>query len=385
MRGLLAAPAALFLAFPLLAAPIDMGLSGPAAAPGGQSQVPATGNLAELDQALARAEAAAAELEALLRSSQETVKGAASADAGFRENYLAKAKSDCLAAFRPTDIAAIAPDTERNGLLERYLACTALAAGDGGRCSALPNYSVRGPRDDRSAAENCLDAYYLLRFLDARWSGADAGAVCRQAHAARGGKDDAASRCAAAASGRCEGLEKLAWTPFEDRAHCTGALAPDCAKIASYDGDDLGYACADLAALRAARKGGSCGRSALCAALVNRDPKACDALYASTRESYCTGLVKEKELREQALLQAAETDRRSKPSPRRSAMDAVAEKRKAVDSFLVQLGTQLDGFEPKTVDGFPERVQRYRAVRRRVDGALKRFKTASEGPAKAAR
>lgn len=395
MRALLAA--AVLCASPAFAGDIDMNMPNPPAspAPGAQGQA-AGGNasLKNLDAALAQANAAVKELEDTLTRAAATLKAAASEKPrGYREAYLLKLRDDCAAAFRPGDVAAAAADNGQARPVARYLSCLAVASRQAGACTSAPAYDTKAKGGaGESPAQNCLDAFYFVRFVEAKATGGDAAAICRQAHAARGGTGSPAA-CGVAASLTCDenALEQIAWQPYEDKAHCQALFnaiktgkASACASVAVHDDAPYGFACADIAAVAAAKKGGSCGNSALCKAAVTGKAETCAPLYAALRQSYCDSMVNTRLDKEEALIEAAAKEWRAKGggNPRTEAMNAVQEKRKAVDALLVDLGAAIESFEPKTEASFASRVTRYREVRKKADGALKRFKAATEPKAK---
>lgn len=382
--------ALVFAASSAVAGDIDMGLTNPpaaapAAAPSGSAPKAAGSGLKALDASLAQADAAAKELAQVLASAETTLKTAPKDSAfDYRKAFLQKTGDDCRAGFRASDLATAALDHGLGRPVGRYLACQAAASKQPAACTSHPSYSNKAPLGGgESAAQNCLDAYYMVRFAE----GGDQAGTCKQANTARGGAGNPAVTCAALAAGKCDGAVALSWQPFEDEAHCLTVLAAlrgDAAAVArgkKYDGLEFGYVVADVAAVAAARKGGSCGGSALCAAAVAGKAEACAPLFASVRDSYCETMVKMKSGRDSALLDAAAKEWREKnPQPRTAAMNTVVEKRKSVDAMLVALGVALDGYEPKTETGFGARVTRYRDIRRKVDADLKRFKTATEPP-----
>ncbi|MDX6770862.1 MAG: hypothetical protein SF051_15110 [Elusimicrobiota bacterium] len=371
---------------------IDMGLSNPEAVAPAPAAAPAKSpaeGLKSLDAAMTRAEASAKELNDALASAQ-AVFASAPKDAvvDYRKAYLDNLGEGCRKTFRPGDVSAAATDYGLFRPVARFLACSALAAKQHSVCTAHPAYSTKAPKDGESAADYCLDAYFFMRFTEAQASGGDAAAVCRQANAARGGAGDATANCAKAAAGDCQGMVPLNWQPFEDLKHCTavfGALkgeAGACAGAKKYDDMLFAYSCSDAAAVRAAKKGGGCGASALCAALVGGKVDACAPAFAELRDAYCKNMIANKSGRESDVLDAAAREWRAKnPPARTAAMNAVTEKRKAVDAQLVAIGAAIDSFEPKTEPGFPARVNRYRDIRRKVDAELSRFKKATEKPA----
>lgn len=382
--------ALVFAASAARAGDIDMGLTNPgatapASAPSGSAPKTAGSGLKALDASLGQADAAAKELSQILVSAQATLKTAPKESTfDYRKAFLQKTGDDCRAGFRTSDLATAALDHGLGRPVGRYLACQAVAAKQPAACTSHPTYSNKAPLGGgESAAQNCLDAYYMMRFAE----GGDPAGVCKQANTARGGAGNPAATCAALAAGRCDGAVALSWQPFEDEAHCLTVLAASRGNAAAvargkkYDGLEFGYVVADVAAVAAARKGGACGGSALCAATVTGKAEACAPLFAAVREAYCETMVKMKSGRDSALLDAAAKEWRDKnPHPRTAAMNAVVEKRKSVDAMLVALGVALDGYEPKTETGFAARVTRYRDIRRKVDGDLKRFMNATQPP-----
>jgi hypothetical protein len=386
MRILLAS-AVLAAALPCSAGGIDMGLTNPAgqpqAAPAPAQQGAA--GLKQLDAALAQAAAAAKELETVLEQAQATLK---SNPKGFvpdyRKMFIQKLESDCRANFQVSDVAAAAADSMLVVPVSRFLACQAVAAKGTAVCTVPSDPKVK----EETAQGNCIDAFTLARFTEALATGGDAVSICKQGHAARGGAGDGTAVCKAVAAGSCDGGES-GLKPFDDKPHCQAVLAAirgdagACARAKKYDGSQ-GYTCSDMAAIRSARKGGSCGNSALCKALVTGKAESCLPLLGPVKQGHCDAVVKAKAERDAALIDAAAKEFREKNQPPHvAAMEAVTAKRKAVDAQLIALGSALDGFEPKTDPEFASRPARYREIRRKVDAALKRFKLATETPAPA--
>lgn len=389
MRALLLA-ATVFCASPASAGDINMNMPNPPPA-GGAQQSGSSGNAAlkSLDASLAQAAAAVKDLEATLTSAAATLKSAAAEKpVGYRDEYLRKIRSDCASAFRPGDVAAAAADHYHGRPVSRYLACLAVASRQASACTSSPAYSSKVPEGGgESPAQNCLDAFYMVRFTEAKVSGGDAKAVCQQAHSARGGAG-AAPECGVAASLNCDenALERIAWQPYEDKAHCqaifnaikTGGAAA-CAPVAKYDDSEYAFTCKDVAAVAAAKKGGACGGSVLCQAAVTGKAESCAPLFSALRQAYCDNMAQARADKEEALIEAAAKEWRAKGvNPRTQTMNVVVEKRKAVDDLLVGIGTAIDGYEPKTDPAFVTRVSRYRELRKKADGALKSFKAATE-------
>jgi hypothetical protein len=386
MRILLAS-AVLAAALPCAAGGIDMGLTNPAApaAPAPQQQQQGGAGLKQIDAALAQAAAGAKELEGVLEAAVDTMKANPKGFvADYRKMYLQKLDTDCRASFQATDVAAAAADSMLLVPVSRFLACQAAAAKGTAVCVVPSDPKVK----DENAQGNCIDAFTLARFADAVATGGDAAGACKQGHAARGGTGDATAACKAVAAGSCDATG-LAVRPFDDKPHCQAVLAAirgeagACARAKKYDGSQA-YTCADMAAIRAARKGGSCGSSALCQAYVTGKADACVPLLAAVKKGHCEAVVRARADRDALLIDAAAKEFREKNPPANvAAMEAVTAKRKAVDAQLVALGAALDGFEPKTDPQFASRPARYREIRRKVDAALKRFKLATEAPAPA--
>ena len=373
----------------LMAGDIDMGLTNPGVTAPGSAPASKSGasGLKTLDAALNQADAAAKELAQVLASAEVTFKTTPKDSAfDYRKAFLQKTGDDCRAGFRPSDVPTASLDFGLARPVGRYLTCQAVAAKQPSVCTASPSYSQQMQKDGvGSAASKCIDAYYMMLFAEGR----DLAGVCRKATTARGGGGKPDVSCPAMAAGKCHGvnLDTLGWQPFEEEAHCDVVLATirgdagAAARGKKYDNHEFGYTISDLAALRAARAGGVCGSSALCTAYVTGNVEACVPLFNTLRDSYCDTMIKTKSGRDAALLDAAAKEWREKnPHPRTAAMNTVLEKRKSVDAMLVALGAALDGYEPKTETGFPARVTRYRDIRRKVDGDLKRFKTATEAP-----
>ncbi len=405
MRNLLAA-ACLAVAFSAHAGEIDMNIKGSGGIPQGAPVQGKSGGggsnasgLKSLDAALVQADQAGKELDAVLVSAQATLKSAA-ADAALDYNalFVKKLETDCRGTFRPGD-APLAARTEEQAvrpLVARYLACQSLSSGQEAACSASPAYAEKGKGGGASVAHNCLEGYHLMKFFDARASGASAAGACQKAASALstpdllasvGGEAAVKASCASIGAGSCANIAAEPWFD-RDKVLCgvmmeaAAGAADACGKLKQAQPLLTSY-CPDVAALGAARKGKSCGGSGLCAALVTRKPEACAPLFEKLRDGYCQAMVRDKTRREAALMDAAAKEWRAKnPHPRTAAMSAVTEKRKSVDSVLFALGDALDGFEPKTDPGFAARVSRYKEIRRQVDASLKRFKLATEAPAK---
>lgn len=358
-------------------------LSAALPASSGEAPRPKAG-LAPLDASLERAAKTAKEFEAFLLKTQAALKTApAVAAPDYREQYLKKLTETCRASFKPADLAIIR-DGQRIRQA-RYLACSALAERRPSACTASPAFAAKAPLDGGdSAATNCLDTYYLFQFVDARVAGKDPAAVCRQAHVARGGKADVSRQCAAlVAKGDCSDYDGVMWMPFEDVAHCVAlnkavdAGVESCPKAKRYDVMEFGHTCADVGSLAAARRGGSCGESALCRAAVTGKADACAPLYAALRDDHCAAQVGERMVRDEAKIMAETRALLAKQAaPRAEAMAALTKKRDAVDAELVALGAALESYEPRTDPGLAARLGRYREIRGRVDEALKRFSTA---------
>lgn len=382
MRILLVS-AVLAASLPCSAGGIDMGLSNPSApAPASSGAPSANSGIKQIDAALAQAAASAKELEKLLEQAQAALKANPK---GFVSDYpkmfAQKLDADCRAGFQVSDVSAAAADSTLVVPVSRFLACQAVAAKGTAVCSVPSDPKVK----EDSAQNNCIDAFTLARFTEALATGGDAVSICKQGHAARGGVGDGTAVCKAVAAGSCDGGES-GLKPFDDKPHCQAVLdairgeAGACARAKKYDGSH-GYICSDMAAIRAARKGGSCGGSALCQALVTGKTQACLPLLEPVKQGYCEAVVRAKLARDAAIIDVAAKEYREKnPPPQVAAMEAVTAKRTVVDAQLMALGAALDGYEPKTDPEFVSRPARYRDIRRKVDGALKRFKLATETP-----
>lgn len=386
MRTLLAA-AAVSLALPVLAGDIDMNLTNPEAKPAPAAAAPAgsAASLRALDSSLAQAASMVKELEATLNSAAAAIKSAAGEKPlSVRDELRSKVRADCREVFRHADVAAAASAHMHGRHVSRYLACMAAASGSPDACSAAPQYATKTPNGGESPRDNCIDAYYFARFAQAKAGGGDAAGVCRQGNAARGGSNP--GECVQVAALNCtEGIDRMSWIPYEDMAHCRGLTAvlkgdaKACAGLAKYDDTEYGFTCGDIAAIVASKKGGSCGRSALCQAQLTGKAQACAPLLGVLRDAYCEELARIRVERDEPLLDAAAQERRAKgANPKTLAMQAVVDKRKAVDALLVSIGQAIDTFEPKTDKAFPSRKERYRQIRQQADGALKRFKLATE-------
>lgn len=393
MRALLLA-AAVLVARPAFAGDIDMNMPNPPASPaGGQSGgASGTASLKSLDASLAQAAAAVKDLEGTLTQAAAVFKTAGSEKPlGYRDEYLRKIRSDCAAAFRAGDVAAASADRSLDRPVSRYLACLAIASRQASACTSAPAYSMKRPQGaGEPPAQNCIEAFYMVRFAEAKLSGGDAKALCLQAHAARGGAG-APAECAVAASLTCDenALERIAWQPYEDKAHCqaivdaikTGAAAA-CAPVAKYDDSEFSFSCKDIAAIAGAKKGGSCGGSVLCQASTTGKAEACAPLFSTLRQAYCDNMAQARADKEEALIEAAAKEWRAKgANPRTQAMDLVVQKRKALDQLMVGIGAAIEGHEPKSDPAFATRVSRYRELRKQADTALKRFKAATESTA----
>lgn len=391
MRALLAS-ATLSLALPVLAGDINMNLTNPDVKTAPASAAPAGTGAAikSLDASLNQAAGMVKELEGTLNEAAATIKSAGSEKPlSYRDEYIKKIRSDCRSAFRPADVATAASDLAHGRPVSRYLACLAAASRTDGACSSAPQYATKTPDGGESPRDNCIDAYYFARFADVKAAGGDASAVCRQGNAARGGAN--AAECAQVAALNCtEGIDKMSWIPYEDMAHCRALFsvvkgnAKACDPLSKYDDSEYAFTCKDIAAIVSARKGGSCGGSALCQAAMTGKAESCAPLYSALREAYCDTMARGRADREEALIEAAAKEWRAKGvSPKTQAMNVVVERRKAVDALLVAIGQSIDTFEPKTDPAFPPRAARYRALRSQADGALKRFKAATEPKAPA--
>ncbi len=387
MRNLLAAALVFALAASVSAGDIDMNLSNPKPdqAVGAKPRPNASVGLKAIDASLAQAAAQVKELQAVLLRAEATLKGGnPDAKLNYRDLYIKKLETDCRGAFKAGDVVTASSDLTLRAPVSRYLACQALASGQTAACTVPPPATPAGAQPVvETPTTACVDAYYLMRFADAAITGKDAAAVCRQASAALGGGADS---CAAATAGKCETFRGMKWRPFDEKGHCDavfGAIAGTAGSCGRYKGDVPGYTCADVAALRAARKGGSCGGSALCAVTVTGKLESCQPLFAAVSEGYCKAMVSAKAKREESLIDAAAKEWRDKnPGPRVAAMNEVVAKRTEVDSLLVAIGVALDGHEPKDKEQYPARFARFKDIRKDADGALKRFKLATEAPAK---
>jgi hypothetical protein len=140
----------------------------------------------------------------------------------------------------------------------------------------------------------------------------------------------------------------------------------------------LGVRCKDVAALRAARAGGSCGGSALCGAAVGRSAQACEPLLAQTRDAYCGDQAR------------GGGDGRAQESPRKApdakgtgaraaAMEEVKARHRLLDERMRALDAALEAFTPRSEPGLAARVTRGRDIRRRIDDAFRSFRSATEG------
>ena len=341
--------------------------------------------LAPLDAALERAAKTAKEFESFLLATKAALKNAPSGPApDYRERFLSTLTAECRAAFKPADLKIVRVDQRLQQA--RYLTCEALATREPSVCTRSPSFKVpmEGGGGD-SVASLCLDAYFMFQFADARVAGKDASAVCRQAHAARGGRTDVTRQCAAlVAKGDCSDFDGVMWMPFEDVAHCvalnkaveSGAKA--CPKAKRYDTMLFAHSCPDVGALVDARRGGSCGQSLLCRVTLSGKSDACAPLFVEMRDFHCDTQVAERAVREEVRIMAETRALHAKHvAPRAEAMAALVARRETVDAELVALGAALESYQPRTDPGLAARLKRYGEIRGKVDDALKRFSAAA--------
>jgi hypothetical protein len=364
-------------------------LAGPARSAEAGAERPA---LQRLDALLAEAEAAERELGPFLDGARARIQeGASGKPVDRNAAFVEQVAADCRAAFGLERLPELAKEWKghyKEPMLG-YLACRALAAGSPEPCRSDPAYRRKPKDSDDTPAHTCLEIYHLMRFMDARAGGTDAVAECRAAYAslvdpadvAKGGGAPAVTAvCSEAARGSCGSVEKLPWF-VQDRALCEAFMGAaqgasrSCAK-AHNDEFTLGVRCGDVAALHAARKGGSCGGSALCAAAVERGPGPSEALLAKTRDSYCGDLARKREAKEGPALPK---DAAKSPGARAAAMEEVKARHRLIDERMRALDAALEAYTPRSEPGLAARVSRGRDIRRRVDAAFHSFKSVSEG------
>lgn len=352
--------------------------------------------LKELDVVLKRLSAAASDIKNLIETSLPQLEAAqAQAQRGAGgpmtvADYVRLAEKECAGKFSVNDLkASQVPETLITDLVE-YHECRAAVTRSPAACDALAPFKSKARPDDVNACKRDCANFILARSIISK--SPDAMDRCRELMAKSDPPDQFSQQnipkaCAIMigpgdALTICSKLSALARSPMDAQelqecAENIGMLKGESAPCAALDSrSPKARRCLALAAAKKAQARGDaklCGDSPFCR-LVMGDAGACGAYVKRLRGEVCRASAQEQApLFEQMVRQKGSASTPTGPTRFEQIQAKVALKKQDVDALVMQVSADIEGFEPKTMPGFPERKERFRAIIAPLDQAMKRF------------